>query len=141
VIEPVYKFAFVLNKKVDTGPVLNAVGHMSAALVGQANDEQKKQMFFVDYQDAGGNRHPVSGLSLIILSAKNANQIRTAREAARSAGILHVDFLGSMTQGTYQEQMARTAQLPEAELDYWGLALFGAVDKVNEITRKFSLYS
>lgn len=44
-------------------------------------------MSFVDYLDADGNVHPVSALSLMVLSARNFNQIRTARLEAIRAGL------------------------------------------------------
>jgi hypothetical protein len=82
----------------------------------------------------------VSALSLIVLSAKNANQIRTARQAAIAMGIFCVDFTESMTKDTYIEQMERTSKLNDDELDYWGLASFGKKEELEPITRKFSLW-
>ena len=79
-------------------------------------------MSFVDYTDADGNAHPVSALSLVVLSAKNSSQLRTARLDAIRAGLSHVDFTETMTQDTFVEQMARTQATREADLDYWGLA-------------------
>ena len=136
-----YKFAFVVNKKIELGKIINAVGHLSASLMAKATEEQRENMLFVDYEDADNNKHLVSGLSLIILKAKNSNQIRTARERAIDAGVLYTDFVETMTEGSYKEQMERTSKLGEGDLNYWGLALFGEVDKVNEITKKFSLYT
>ena len=43
---------------------------MTATLVARADDETKEHMSFVDYTDADGNAHPVSALSLVVLSAK-----------------------------------------------------------------------
>jgi hypothetical protein len=51
---------------------------MATTLVARADDETRKHMSFVDYVDADGNVHPVSALSLVVLSAKNASQVRTA---------------------------------------------------------------
>jgi hypothetical protein len=135
-----HKFAVILNKTIDPGVVLNACGHMSACIAGRATDEQRACMGFVDYLDADNNPHPVSALSLIVLSAKNGNQIRTARSQAIDAKLLYVDFTSSMVTDTYVEQMVRTAQIPEAGLEYWGLALFGLKTEVDPITKKFSLW-
>jgi hypothetical protein len=44
-----------------------------------------------------------------------------------------------MTVGTSEEQIARTAEIPEAELEYWGICLFGETEVLKEMTRKFSL--
>ncbi len=113
---------------------------MAATLVARADESLRAEMSFIDYEDADGNLHPVSGLSLIVLSAKNSNQIRHARLAAVEAEIHVVDFTGSMTKDTYVEQMERTAALREGELECWGIAMFGPRGEIDPITRKFSLW-
>ena len=96
-------------------------------------------MSFVDYLDADGNVHPVSALSLVVLSARNSNQIRTARLEAIRAGLPYADFTESMTKDTFVEQMDRTRSLRE-DIDYWGLCMFGLKEMIDPITRKFSLW-
>ncbi len=135
-----HKFVVVLKKGLDSGVALNAASHMTACLVARANETDRTQMQFVDYCDGDNNTHPVSALSLIVLSAKNSNQIRTARGAAIDADVAYVDFTESMTGDTYVEQMERTAQLAEEQLDYWGLCLFGPKESLDPITKKFSIW-
>ena len=103
-----HKFAVVLNKKIPPAAALNACAHMTATLVARADDETRRHMSFVDYTDADGNAHPVSALSLVVLSARNSSQLRTARLDAIRAGLSHADFTETMTQDTFVEQMART---------------------------------
>ena len=67
-----HKFAVVLNKKIEPGTALTACAHMTATLVARADSETRKHMSFMDYLDANGNVHPVSALSLVVLSAKNS---------------------------------------------------------------------
>jgi hypothetical protein len=135
-----HKFVVVLNKAIEPGIALNACAHMAACLVAQASEDDRKYMTFVDYRDADGNVHPVSALSLVVLSAKNSNQIRTARFSALDQDILCVDFTESMTKDTYVEQMERTKGMSEQDLEYWGLCLFGRKEELDPITRKFSLW-
>ncbi len=134
------KLVVVLKKGLEVGPALNAVAHMAACLGAQADTDTRARMSFLEYRDKGGGVHPVSGLSLVVLAAKNSNQIRTARAAALEARVLTVDFTQSMTGDTSVEQMQRTSEIPETELDYWGLAMFGASQVLNPITKKFSLW-
>src|SRR5262249_60000533 len=103
-----HKIVVVLNKKIPPAIALNACAHMTATLVACADDQTRLNMSFVDYIDADGNAHPVSALSLVILSAKNANQLRAARREAIRAGLPIADFTETMTKGTFMEQMART---------------------------------
>jgi hypothetical protein len=135
-----YKFVVLLNKKLEPGVVLNAAAHMVAALMDKAHPADREHMQFMDYVDAGGQSHPVSGLSLIVLRADNSNKIRTARQRAIEDDILHVDFTESMTGGSFAEQMQRTSSVPESGLDYYGLCLFGRRDKIDAITSRFSLW-
>lgn len=138
--EQTMKFVVVLNKKIETGVALNAACHLAAALVNKATPQGRELMQFVEYQDRNKNLHSVSALSLIVLRADNSSKIRQARIAAESDGLLYVDFLESMTGGTYEEQMVRTQQLKEEELNYYGLCLFGSKEKIDRITSKFSLW-
>ena len=137
---PGHKFVVLLSKKLAPGVALNASAHMVAALMHKAGPAEKEQMQFMDYFDASGDVHPVSGLSLIVLRADNSNKIRNARLRAIEEDILHVDFTESMTGGTYVEQMQRTSCMQESELDYYGLCLFGRRDRIDSITSKFSLW-
>lgn len=137
---PSYKFVVLLNKKLEPGVVLNATAHMVASLITKAGVSEKENMKFLDYMDADGQVHPVSGLSLIVLRADNSNKIRAARQRAIEDNILHVDFTESMTGDTYIEQMERTKTLQESELNYYGICMFGIKDKIDSITSKFSLW-
>ncbi len=135
-----YKFVVVLNKKIDPGVALNAASHMMASLMSKAKSEYYEFMKFIDYVDGDGQTHLVSGLSLIVLRSDNSNKLRKARYNAIENGIVHVDFTESMTGDTYVEQMEKTKNTPESELNYYGLCMFGQKDKINPITSKFSLW-
>ena len=51
-----------------------------------------------------------------------------------------VDFVDTMSIGTYQEEYQLTKTKKDEELDYWAIVLFGPWDLVTEWTKKFSLY-
>jgi hypothetical protein len=134
-----HKFVAVLNKKVPVGSVMNALGHMSAGLA--ASYTKSDEMRFDNYQDADGNAHPhISDNPFIILQADNSNKLRMLRVALIEAGIHFVDFTSTMTVGTYAEQQERTRSTPEAELEYWGIAMFGEIERLAAPTKKFSLW-
>jgi hypothetical protein len=139
-IPTTHKFVVILNKKIEPGVAINAAAHMVACLIAQANESERQKMMFIDYTDADNNKHPASGLSLIVLKADNSNKIRAARELAKSKNILSVDFLQSMTGDTYIEQLNRTSEIKEVDLEYYGLCLFGNKAEVDTITHKFSMW-
>lgn len=133
------KFVAVLNKKIPVGSLMNALGHMAAGLVGSYQDVAA--MRFDSYVDRDGNDHKsISDHPFIILSADNSNQIRTLRLSCISAEVHFVDFTSTMTVGTYEEQKARTRETPEAELEYYGICMFGNREVLGSLTKKFSLW-
>lgn len=92
---PECRFVAVLNKKIETGRLLNALGHTTAGLVSLAPDAA--DMRFLDYRDADGSSHPaISHHPFIVLSADNSNQLRTLRAACMERGIVCNDFVNSM---------------------------------------------
>jgi hypothetical protein len=134
-----HKFVAVLNKKVEPGKLMNALGHMSAGL-GSAL-ENKELARFDNYFDKDGGEHPnISDNPFIILSADNSNQIRTLRNLLIENGVQFTDFTSTMTVGTFAEQQERTKETPEVELEYYGICFFGEKNQLSELTKKFSLW-
>lgn len=138
-IPTTHKFVAVLNKKVPSGNLMNALAHATAGLSSSytAIDEMR----FGSYVDKDGNEHKsISDNPYIILRADNSNKIRSLRNALVEAGIHFTDFTNTMTVGTYAEQKERTANTPEEELEYYAICMFGEAEKLSELTKKFSLW-
>lgn len=134
-----YRFVAVLNKKIEYGRLMNALGHMTAGLAGKTGVGQ--DMSFLDYVDKDGGTHPaISHFPFIVLSADNSNKIRTVRNEAIARKIPFTDFTSTMTVGTSREQVEATAETPEVELEYFGIVLFGKTNDLREFTGKFSLF-
>lgn len=137
--ELTHKFVAVLNKKIPVPNLMNALGHMTAGL--SASYTNLPEMRFDNYFDKDGNNHKsISDNPFIILSADNSNKIKTLRTTLIERGIHFVDFTSTMTVGTFLEQQQRTKETPELGLEYYGICLFGPIDQINELTRKFSLW-
>lgn len=133
------RFVAILNKKIEIGRLMNALGHMTAGLAGGYG--KGNEMCFLQYEDKNGGKHPnISHFPFIVLKADNSNQIRTVRNEAIARNIIFTDFTSTMTVGTSMEQVNRTKETPEAELEYYGICLFGDTQDLREITKKFSLF-
>ena len=131
------KLVAVLNKSVEPGKVMNALAHMCIGLGAAIGQER---LSLTDYRDADAGSHPfISQMPFIILS-ESSNKIRKLRKEAIAYSIIFNDFTDTMTIGTYQEQIVKTAQVKEENLIYYGIVLFGDWTKVTELTRKFSLW-
>lgn len=133
------RFVAVLSKKVEIGKLVNALGHMTAGLVGGYTDP--KGMYFLMYEDKDGGVHPnISHFPLIVLEADNSNKIRTLRNQAIEKNIPFTDFTSTMTIGTSKEQQNATKNSQEKNLEYIGICLFGTTEELKELTKKFSLF-
>jgi hypothetical protein len=134
-----YKFVVVLNEKIEVPKLMNALGHMTAGLVGSCNDIPS--MKFLHYVDGDETSHPsISHYPFIVLSAANGNQIRTLRKNAIEANILYTDFVDTMLGFSANDQLQKTYNTLEKDLVYFGIALFGKAEVLNLLTKKFSLF-
>ncbi len=132
-----HKLVAIINKDLPSGVALNALAHMT---IGLGTTLNSSQLHLNNYQDKEGNNYPnISSMPFIILRGKSG-EIRKVVKAAKDAKIAQGVFLNTMTGGTYQEQLANTAQTPEEQLIYYGCVLFGPIEEVNALTKKFSLW-
>jgi len=131
------KFACVVNQRIAPPIVINAVAHAMAGLVADLPDGAAD---FLDYPFKDGEvRSLISRFPVIILEARNANQLRSAWAGAREERVCSNAFSLSMIGSSASEQRAQTAQTAVDSAELVALALFGPSDGVNRITRKFSL--
>ena len=137
--ENAQRFVAVLNAKIELGRLLNALGHMSAGLVGLIGDKQC--LSFLQYRDKDGGVHPgISHFPFIVLKAENSNQLRKFRGELHARALPFTDFVETMTVGTSAAQLEATAAVAEAELHYFGVCTFGATAELRELTKRFSLF-
>lgn len=131
------KFFVILNKKIEPGKLMNALAHMALSISAFVPEAKN----LLEYVDADGDFHGnISHHAVIVLRADNSNKLRTTKKAAQEADIEYADFTSSMTVGASADQVQATAEGKDEELEYFGLMLFGEVEKIQPITKKFSLW-
>lgn len=139
IMEPVPRkdqFVCVLNKKVETPKLLNAIGHMAAGLVFKHRDNFDP-LRFRDFIDKDNTVHPATSENgFIVLRAKNSNQIRTLRNKLIEDNVLYTDFTQTMVEGTYVDQQAEFDITHETDLEYFGICFFEEIEKAKELTKK-----
>lgn len=132
------KLVAVVNKQIDIGVAMNALAHMSlgfGAHMGPSN------LHLMDYKNAEGFVYPnISKMPFIILREKNSNKIAQLLIKAKEAGIQYSAFTNTMTQGTWEDQEARTLATKGEEIIFYGILLFGPKEIVSEMTKKISLW-
>lgn len=134
-----YRFVAILNKKIEIGRLLNALGHMTAGLTGGHSDSSIFSL--LQYVDADGGAHPnISHFPYIVLKADNSNQIRTLRNELISRGLPYTDFTNTMIVGTSEEQQDATRTTHEADLEYFGVCTFADTETLRALTKRFGLF-
>lgn len=131
------KLVAVVNKKIDVGVLMNALAHMClgfGAYTGSA------KLHLMDYKNADGFVYPnISKMPFIILREDNSNKIAKLLFEAKEAGIQFSVFTNTMTEGTWEDQEAKTLATKPEEIIYYGIVLFGPQEIVTKLTKKLSL--
>jgi len=132
------KLVVVLKEGLEIGRAMNALSH---AMLGFGSGVISKEDAILNkYEDADGNLHEnISERAIVVLRA-GAKKIRSIKNEAKDAGIQFIDFVDTMSLGTYEEEYKITKTKQDDKLDYWALILFGETEKINELTGKLSLY-
>lgn len=135
-----HKFVVIVNKNLEAGRAFNAVAHSCAGLVASASEELREKMSFIDFPGKDGLMHKsISGLSLIVLRGSN-NELKKAKKKFAESEVHFTDFTETMTGDTYKEQLVKTEQTSEEDMQYFCVAAFGEKEIINPITKRFSLW-
>ena len=133
-----YKLVAVVNKKIDTGILMNALAHMC---LGFGAHTGPTELHLMDYKNAEGFVYPnISKMPFIILKEDNSNKIAKLLMEAKETGIQYSVFTNTMTEGTWEDQEARTLATKPEEIVYYGIVLFGPKEIVTNLTKKLSLF-
>lgn len=133
------RFVAILNRKIEIGKLMNALGHCTIGLAGSIKNQ--KELCLLPYSDKENGVHgQISHYPFIILKAENSNEIRKVRQECISRNTPFSDFTNTMTLGTSEEQINATIAAEEADLEYYTIVLFGSTEEVKQFTKKFSLF-
>ncbi len=136
-----FKFVAVVNPKIEIPQLMNALGHMTAGLIAQADDVGQMKFLQYKFQADWAIPSSISFYPFIILKAKNSNQLKTLHQAANDTGILHNIFTDSMLGTSALEQIENTKNTNPDSLTYFGVVLFAPSNQLTTLTRKFSLFN
>ena len=132
------KLVAVVNKQIDMGVAMNALAHMCLGFGAHMGAEE---LHLMDYENADGFIYPnISKMPFIILREKNSNKIANLLMKAKEAGIQYSVFTNNMTEGTWEDQKARTLAAKPEEIIFYGIVLYGPKEIVTEMTKKLSLW-
>lgn len=132
------KCVMVIDARLPLGLIAN-----TAAIMGITLGKKMPQFVGTDVTDQSGRKHlgiiefPVPVLKG---SPDSLRQLREKLYQPEYQDLTVVDF-SDLAQGckTYAEYMEKIAQVPEATLQYYGLAICGAKKKINQLTGSLPL--
>jgi hypothetical protein len=132
------KLVAVVNKQIEMGVAMNALAHMC---LGFGAHMGPSDLHLMDYKNAEGFVYPnISKMPFIILREKNSNKIANLLMKAKEVGVQYSVFTNTMTEGTWEDQKARTLATKAEEIIFYGIVLFGPKEIVTEMTKKLSLW-
>ena len=132
------KLVAVVNKQIEIGIAMNALAHMCLGFGAHMGAEE---LHLMDYENADGFIYPnISKMPFIILREKNSNKIANLLMKAKEAGVQYSVFTNTMTEGTWEDQKARTLATKPEEIIFYGIVLYGPKEIVTEMTKKLSLW-
>jgi hypothetical protein len=132
------KLVAVINKQIEPGIAMNALAHMC---LGFGAHMGPSDLHLMDYTNAEGAIYPnISKMPFIILREKNSNKIAKLLAQAKEAGIQYAVFTNTMTEGTWEDQKARTLATKSNDILFYGIVLFGPQQIITQMTEKLSLW-
>lgn len=132
------RYSIVLNRQLDVGVQLNALGHVA---VGLAHIAPHPNQAMRSFKDASGSfvgfmsDHP-----LIVLGGANSSKLRQAYQAVREAGLACNAFVLDMKDGEPVDQERAVRAKMADELMFVAVGAWGGPEPVRQVFRRFSLY-
>lgn len=136
-----HKFVIVLNERSPIGKLLSATGQLAMSLYCNATEEQRINASFIPFFNPSGNSLiTVSTCSFVILKG-TANQLLTLYAQATEQELLSAIFTSTMSfNGIEEDLIHKTATTPLDQTEPYGVGLFGTIEKLSPLTKKFSLF-
>jgi hypothetical protein len=140
-ITATHKFVIVLNEKSPFGKLLSATGQLAMSLYHDASQEQKIHMSFIPFiGPSSSSLITVSTCSFVVLKG-TANQLFTLYSKGRELGLLSAMFTSTMSfNGIEEDLILKTATTPLDQVEPYGVALFGKIEELTPLTKKFSVF-
>ncbi len=135
-----HKFVIVLNEKSPIGKLLSATGQIAMSLYADASPEQRAHMDFVPFLSPSSSLITLSTCSFVVLKG-TPNQLLTLYAKAKEQILLSAIFTSTMSyNGIEEDLLQKTASTPLDQTEPYGVGLFGKIEELNPLTKKFSVF-
>jgi hypothetical protein len=136
-----HKFVIVLNEKSPPGKLLSATGQLAMSLYLSASEKQRIHMSFIPFlSPSNSSLITVSTCSFVILKG-NANQLLALYAKSTEQKLLSAIFTSTMSfNGIEEDLIQKTAITPLDQTEPYGVGIFGSIEDINPLTKKFSIF-
>lgn len=136
-----HKFVIVLNEKSPSGKLLSATGQLSMSLYLNASEGQRINMSFISFlSPSGSNLITVSNCSFVVLKG-TANQLLALYAKSTEQKLLSAIFTSTMSfNGIEEDLIYKTATTLLDQTEPYGVGVFGSIEEINPLTKKFSVF-
>lgn len=130
------KLYIVVNRMMESALLLNATAHLAAGIMRKADEA-----LFHDYSnEESGLKAHLSHYPVVILQAKNSNQLKTALLKCQEADITFNYFSTTMLGASSEAQIQATKETSLEALEFIAIALYGDTVRMLPVTKKFSVF-
>lgn len=132
------KFVMVLNKELEGWRLTNTVGHLSAYLASKVGDNLLSRERF----NLGDNKSiPANSQFPIISLSANPGQMHNFAKTVEQSGLNYLIYIDEMIQFNLDDPLQDALKDKKIEeLQILGVGLFGPVEEVDALTKKFSTW-
>lgn len=136
-----HKFVIVLNEKSPPGKLLSATGQLAMSLYSNASEGQRIDMSFIPFlSPSGSNLITVSTCSFVVLKG-NTNQLLALYAKSTEQKLLSAIFTSTMSfNGIEEDLIYKTATTPLDQTEPYGVGVFGSIEEINPLTKRFSVF-
>lgn len=136
-----HKFVIVVNEKSPIGKILSATGQLAMSLYDEATPAQRVNMDFIPFMGPLENKLiNISTCSFVVLKG-SAGQLLTLYAKAKEQKTLSAIFTSTMSyNGIEEDLIQKTASTPLDQVEPYAVALFGSIEEVSPLTKKFSVF-
>jgi uncharacterized protein DUF2000 len=134
------KIIVAVNKGLEPGRGLNAGAHAVLGLASMAGGGEGLEEFeVIDYETADAGGFLASKLPLVILKA-SPTHLRRLLDDLSVARVKSTAFHSGMVEGTWQDQVGRSAAAKAEDLELFAVAAIGEAQTIDPLTKRCRLY-
>lgn len=131
------KMVLVVDKGLEGWKQTNTIAHLSAYLGNKikVEDFQSRSKFVLKDGEINAN----SQYPIVALSA-GSTQLSNLLAKVEEAGLEHLAYTEEMVETSDDDKISQNySQKSKSELKYYGIGIFGSIEEVDKLTKKFSL--